>query len=103
MEEVIGFIVNNIDCEMPEHYKYGYVYKEDGEDDHFHSILDINEWFKERLYDRFDKKEILFDCIDIYDIRTNLITVFTYKNRRCEISEKFGREDYWVVLITEGV
>jgi hypothetical protein len=103
MEEVVDFIVRNIDSEMPEHYKYGYIYKEDDEDECFHSILQINEWFKEKLDERLDKKEILFNSVDVYDIRTNLVSVFIYKNKRCEISEKFGRENYWVIFITDGI
>ena len=101
MEEVIDFIVQNIDSEMPENYKYGYIYKKDGEDDCFHSILDINEWFKEKLYESIYKKDISFDSgIDVNDFRTNLISVFTYKDRKCKISEKFGRENYWVIMIS---
>jgi len=103
MEEVVDFIARNIECEMPEHYKYGYIYKEDGEDDLFQSILEMNAWFKEKLNQRFGEKDISFNSNDVYDIRTNLVSVFTYKNKRCEISEKFGRENYWVILITEAI
>ena len=105
MEEVVEFIVQNIDCEMPENYKYGYVYKEDDDDNNFRSILDINEWFKQKLYESFGEKEISFNSIDVNDddTRTNIISVFTYKNKRCEISEKFGRENYWIVLITNAI
>ena len=103
MEEVVDFIVQNINGDMPEHYKYGYVYKEDGEDDCFESLLSLNEWFKKELNERLDKNEISFNTIEVCDNRTNIITVFTYKNKRCEISEKFGRENYWVILITEAI
>ena len=43
---------------MPEHYIYGYVYKEAGEDDCFENLLSINEWFKQKLDEKLDKKEI---------------------------------------------
>ena len=103
MEEVIEFIVQNIDSEMPEHYRYGYVYKKDGEDDCFESLLSINQWFKKKLDEQLDKEEISYNSLEVCDNRTSVIMVFTYKNKRCEISEKFGREDYWVILITEAI
>jgi hypothetical protein len=103
MEEVVEFIVQNINSEMPEHYIYGYVYKEAVEDDCFESLLSINEWFKQKLDEKLDKEEISYNSLEVCDNLTNVIMVFTYKNKRCEISEKFGREDYWVILITEAI
>ena len=102
MDSVVDYIVEAINKPIENKYSYDYFVKED-EDHALTNIVDEKEWFKNKLNEKLDPSKVVYNSVDTYDFRSHIILTFTYNEKRCEIMEKYGREYYWVVYISEAV
>jgi hypothetical protein len=99
MEEVIDFIVNTIDNNITQ-YETFYVDKDDDEEILYDSMMDVRNWFKNNLNARLTNGEIKYVLYDDDMYLSNVVIVFIYNNKRCQINEKICRRDYWSVEIS---